>query len=301
MSDKIFRADRWIPIHRRGYRVPAPAGADDITAVLATSLALAADLDAQGKLDAAHAIALTLAADLDAEGKLEVSIPMSLGTSLGINGSGELAANPVISLSSVAALASVGELASAISITMSVAPSVTADGELLIAAALALSVTASIDGGGAIGDIYNAAASFPTGSSVTIELYHPITLAAIAVDSDVCGELASTGLYVWNSSKLTIALTDYQEYVWRMTDGLTFEGGVIRINAMSIEDLFGRVMENGETYAEQIRLIRADAAGDVVQLADGTYKVKSADGLTDRIEGDDAANSGRTISATDGT
>ena len=86
-----------------------------------------------------------------------------------------------------------------------------------------------------------------------------------------------------------------------MTDSVTEKGGVIRVNAMSVEDLMNFVMEDGETFAEQIRLIRADAAGTIVEQTDGNYVIKSRDGVTDRITGDDAPNGGRTISATDGT
>jgi hypothetical protein len=151
------------------------------------------------------------------------------------------------------------------------------------------------------GDIYNAVAYFPTGSTVTIELFHPITGVAIALDSDACPEIMTDGLYIWDSTKLTTQPADYQEYAWKMTDGITFEGGVIRINAMGVNDLMTFVMENGETYAEQMRLIRADAAGTVNQAADGTYAIRDAADSKNRIEGDDSANNGRDITATDGT
>jgi len=150
------------------------------------------------------------------------------------------------------------------------------------------------------GDIYNAAAAFPTGSTVTIVLYDPILLTAIPVDNDSCLEVESTGTYVWNSSKLTVEPTDYQEYIWSMTDGITFEDGVIRVNAMGVNDLMTYVMENGETYAEQIRLIRADAAGTVVQNASGAYGVRDAADSKDRITSGPGANNGRTVTATDG-
>ncbi len=65
-------------------------------------------------------------------------------------------------------------------------------------------------------------------------------------------------------------------------------------------EVFGNLMENGETFAEQTRLIRADAAGKIVQAGDGSYAIRDAADSKDRIEGDDAANGGRDISATDG-
>lgn len=151
------------------------------------------------------------------------------------------------------------------------------------------------------GDIYNAVADFPTGSTVTIELFDPITGVAIALDSDACPEINADGVYIWDSTKLTTQPASYQEYAWKMTDGLTFEGGVIRINAMGVNDLMTFIMENGETFAEQMRLIRADAAGKVNQAADGTYAIRDAADGKNRIEGDDSANNGRDITLTDGT
>lgn len=70
---------------------------------------------------------------------------------------------------------------------------------------------------------------------------------------------------------------------------------------MSIDDLENIILEGTETMAQTLRLLRAAAAGSIVEQTDGSYVIRSADGLTDRITGDDAANGGRTISATDGT
>ena len=64
--------------------------------------------------------------------------------------------------------------------------------------------------------------------------------------------------------------------------------------------IFAHVMENSETFAEQIILNRAAAAGRIIQLADGSYRIRDAADSKDRITGDDAANNGRDISATDG-
>lgn len=60
-----------------------------------------------------------------------------------------------------------------------------------------------------------------------------------------------------------------------------------------------RVMEDGETFEQSIRLIRAAAAGRVVQLPNGDYLIKSKDGLKDRIDGSLGDNNGREIDATD--
>lgn len=85
-------------------------------------------------------------------------------------------------------------------------------------------------------------------------------------------------------------------------DGVTVAvgSGVTQQDKDDIEEqVHTRVMEDGETFEQAMRLIRAVAAGSIVQQPDGSYVIKSKDGLKDRVEGDDAANEGRTISATD--
>lgn len=71
--------------------------------------------------------------------------------------------------------------------------------------------------------------------------------------------------------------------------------------SMTIDDLESIVIEGTETMAQTLRILRAAAAGSIVEQTNGSYVIKSRDGVTDRITGDDAPNGGRTISATDGT
>ena len=75
---------------------------------------------------------------------------------------------------------------------------------------------------GDIGGVINAVGYFPTGSTVTIELYDPPTGQTIALDDNTCEEIGITGVFVWDTSKLTTQPTGYQEYAWRMTDGTNF-------------------------------------------------------------------------------
>jgi len=152
------------------------------------------------------------------------------------------------------------------------------------------------------GGTFNASEYFASGQNdVVIALYDPITGSAVALDSSSCIEIGSTGLYIWDAANITTAPTGYQEYAYTMTDGVTTSGGMIRMgdNATVIRDaIFGFEMENGETFAEQTRLIRADAAGTIVR--DGTlHEIKSADGLTTRITAT-ASSAGREVTDTDG-
>lgn len=76
-------------------------------------------------------------------------------------------------------------------------------------------------------------------------------------------------------------------------------GTTVDISEITSELVFGHRVEGTETMNQQMRLLRAAAAGNIVQQPDGSYVIRSADNLTDRITGDDAPNTGRTISATD--
>lgn len=71
----------------------------------------------------------------------------------------------------------------------------------------------------ALGNVYNAFGYFAPGSIVTITLYDPITGNIIATDNADCGEVESTGVYIWASTNLTAQPIDYQEYAFKMTDG----------------------------------------------------------------------------------
>ena len=65
-----------------------------------------------------------------------------------------------------------------------------------------------------------------------------------------------------------------------------------------VDRLFAYMMENGETYAEAMRLVRAEAAGSIVKTGD-IHEIKSADGLKTRITAS-ANEDGRIVTDTDG-
>ena len=66
-----------------------------------------------------------------------------------------------------------------------------------------------------------------------------------------------------------------------------------------VAQVFAEIMEDTETFAEQIRLIRAEAAGSIA-VSGTENRIKSADGNTDRIVAN-ADETGRTVTATDAT
>lgn len=78
-------------------------------------------------------------------------------------------------------------------------------------------------------------------------------------------------------------------------------GATVDLSALDTNLTFERIVENGESFEEIVRLMRADAAGKIVQQPDGSYAIRDAADSKDRIVGDDSANGGRDISSTDGT
>jgi len=78
-------------------------------------------------------------------------------------------------------------------------------------------------------------------------------------------------------------------------------GATVEISGLVDEVVFNHIMEAGETFAEQVRLLRADAAGDVDEPVDGTYAIRDAADTKNRVEGTQTANGGRNVTLTDGT
>jgi hypothetical protein len=100
-----------------------------------------------------------------------------------------------------------------------------------------------------------------------------------------------------NNNILDVATSNQVSILSQNSGGLIFG----RLTADDVAQLFDYVVEGSETFAEMMRLIRADAAGKIVQAGDGSYAIRDAADSKDRIVGDDAVNGGRDISSTDGT
>jgi len=84
---------------------------------------------------------------------------------------------------------------------------------------------------------------------------------------------------------------------------ITVDSGLSAITQQDKDDIESQVhlhhMENGETFEEQIRLVRAEAAGKIV-VAGTEHRIRNAADTKDRIIAD-ADVTGRDVTATDGT
>ena len=80
---------------------------------------------------------------------------------------------------------------------------------------------------------------------------------------------------------------------------ITVGSGVTQQDKDDIENqVHTRIMENGESFEEQTRLIRAEAAGSIVKTGD-VHEIKSANGGKTRITAT-ANEDGRIVTDTDG-
>ena len=184
-----FGAVEWCVEHSAGAAI-------DIAAALLTTLAVAADLDSQGKLTSGQSIALSVAADLDAQGKLEAAASIVLALAADLDAAGEFSATTSLVLALAADLGALGELAAAQSLTLSLAADLDAPGRIEAATALALSITANIEAPSVPGEL---AANIGTLLVLAADLKASGNLAAattltlaVAADLDAAGELSST-------------------------------------------------------------------------------------------------------------
>lgn len=87
-----------------------------------------------------------------------------------------------------------------------------------------------------------------------------------------------------------------------LTTVVTTGSGVLPADIQAIEDaIFARIVEDGHSFEELVRVIVADAAGKVVQQLSGDYTIRDLADSKNRIVGSEGLNSGREISSVDGT
>jgi len=83
---------------------------------------------------------------------------------------------------------------------------------------------------------------------------------------------------------------------------VTSGSGVTQQDKDDIENqIFARLVEGGFSFENIVRILAANAAGTIEEQPDGSYIIRGIDGTTARIEGDDSANGGRTITGRDGS
>jgi hypothetical protein len=129
------------------------------------------------------------------------------------------------------------------------------------------------------GDVFNAVGYFPTGETVTIELYDPLDKSLIALNSNECPENNVTGLYIWDTTKLTVQPTGYKEYAFKMTDGTSFVGGIINMfdaeDSVKLLEIWRRLAldpdnpltnkDDGSIQATDIDIVATVSGKDIIQ------------------------------------
>jgi hypothetical protein len=73
----------------------------------------------------------------------------------------------------------------------------------------------------------NILGKFPTGGSVTITVYDINTSASAILTSASCIEIGNTGVFKWNTDRITTYPVSLTEYLWTMTNGSSVSYGKI--------------------------------------------------------------------------
>ena len=78
-----------------------------------------------------------------------------------------------------------------------------------------------------IAENINVLGKFNTGDTVTLSLYLISDESVVTLTSNSCNEIASTGVFKWNSSNIATAPTVFSEYLWIMTNSTSSQYGKI--------------------------------------------------------------------------
>lgn len=126
---------------------------------------------------------------------------------------------------------------------------------------------------GAIGETLYAQDRFDSGATVTIDLYDASDGSAVALDSDSCTEMGTTGEFVWGTDNLTTQPVAGITYIWVMTDGdgntkrgqITFYVAPTGLTAQQVWEYVTRELTTG-TKDSEIDQISSDVS-DIKQNA----------------------------------
>lgn len=134
---------------------------------------------------------------------------------------------------------------------------------------------------------------------VPFDISHELTVNGTVITDD-----GQEGIACFDRTSLNVATVVDINYIPPQVEVITVNSGsgVTPQDKIDIvNQVFARVVESGETFEEMLRLLRANAAGDIVEDGAGNYTIKSINGLIDRITGQEAANNGRDVTAVDTT
>jgi len=112
------------------------------------------------------------------------------------------------------------------------------------------------------------AGKFSTGATVTISLYKMSDGSSVTLTSASCTEIASTGVFRWNTSNITTQPVALTEYIWIMSDGTESQYGKLvlggypdnvdqKLTTME-SDLRGADSDTLKTLSDQLDTAQAD-------------------------------------------
>lgn len=215
---------------------------NELAAVLATVLTVAAGLNAQGKLDAVVATIVSTAADLKAAGELQAAAALLLTVTANVTGLGSLSAAIASVLTVAANLDAAGQMNAALLLAVTPTAGISALGRLEAAVAIVSTVAANLT------DAIDLNAVLPISVSTIFGLAATGGLtAAILLTSTITADLTAQGLLAATPSLAVSVAADVQDGVAAQLDVYPLsiewiekppEGTPINLHHSMTEDLF---------------------------------------------------------------
>jgi len=166
-------------------------------------------------------------------------------------------------------------------------------------------------------------AGFTTGDTVTVTIYNNASSTPVALDSNACIEIGSTGYFVFGLSNITTPPTTYADLFWVMTNSTTevtgnmiFGGSIedtVRLSGANVVTLTIEETDETPIAAAEIQLWNSgqtllldtkttNSSGQVVFSADdGSYKVVASKPQVSFTVPEDLTVSGTTAQTYNGT
>jgi len=101
-------------------------------------------------------------------------------------------------------------------------------------------------------------AQFTTSDTVTASLYNVSTGNSVSLSATTCDEIASTGVFTWDSDNIATTPTEYTQYLWLMSNGTTIKKGKLVVGGYP--DSIDTIDDNISTITTDISSIESNIA-----------------------------------------
>lgn len=142
----------------------------------------------------------------------------------------------------------------------------------------------------------NIVSRFPTGSTVTIDLYDLSDGSAVGLDDDSCTEIGATGYFYWNTDNITTYPNVRTEYLWVTTDTHTESAGKIIIGGWPdyVRDMQAQLNRLVQTAAGTIAVENPWVVGELPSGGSVTLTLYDSTGTSVTLSADSCSEIGAT-------